>query len=282
MLAEYIQSSYDHHTPFTYASHALHAVVYHRPDLKLYLFIARQCLRGWERIRHSVSHPPLTWEMTVVISCTLCQSGFHGPAVALLLGFDCYLRVSELTSLRKRDIVMPSDARMGQADKGMAVILPKTKTGPNQSVTVQNERVATILCHWMQSPSLRSAPLSALVFPFSPDWLRRLMHNACGSLGVSHIPYVPHSLRHGGATHDFLLTNSIEHVQFRGRWKSMESSRRYIQTARAMLAAQDVPPALNQLGSRLDADLVSVMTSTMDLIPESVPRARGRRVTFRL
>ena len=279
LVAVYIQHSYNTHTPFTYASHALHAVVYHRPDLKQHMFVSRQCLKGWERVKTSASHPPLTWELTVVLACTLSQSGYHGPAVAMLVAFDCYLRVGELTRLRRCDIVMPNDSRMGRAHAEMAVCLPTTKTGPNQSVSLQNPVVAQILCDWVRSRALASDS-TALIFAFKPPLLRRLMHQACTEHGLGDTPYVPHSLRHGGATADFLRTKSIEHVQFRGRWKSMESARRYVQTARALLAAQQVPQHLNTLGQQLDDSLCAVMQHAMHSVLEVVPRAR--RVTWRL
>jgi integrase len=247
LVAEFIQYSYDTDSPYTYASHALHAVVYHRPDIKQHMFVSRQCLKGWERVKKSASHPPLTWELTVVIACTLARSGYHAHGVAVLVGFDCYLRVGELTRLRRCDIVMPNDSRMGRAHTEMAVCLPTTKTGPNQSVSLQNPHVAGVLCRWVHSRAM--APDSTdPIFPFKPPALRRSMQRACAALGLSDTPYVPHSLRHGGATSDFLRTKSIEFVQFRGRWKSMESARRYVQTARALLAAQQVPQRLNALG----------------------------------
>src|ERR1700722_8655240 len=88
LLAVYIQHSYDTASPFTYAAHALHAVIYHRPDVKQQLFVSRQCLKGWERVKRSVSHPPLTWELTVAIACTRSRSGYHRPAVSMLVAFD--------------------------------------------------------------------------------------------------------------------------------------------------------------------------------------------------
>lgn len=283
LLAVYIQHSYDCASPFTYASHALHAVIYHRPDVKAQMFISRQCIKGWERVKKSTSHPPLTWELTVVIACTLARSGYHGPAVAMLVGFDCYLRVGELTRIRRRDIVLPNDARMGRAHTSMAVCLTKTKTGPNQSVALQNRDVADILCAWVHGlvpgPTTDANPL---VFDFAPDLLRRLMRNACVQLGVGQTPYVPHSLRHGGATADFLRTGSIQHVQFRGRWKLTETVRTYVQTARALLAAQQVPAALNDLGMRLSDALVPVMTHLLHSVPGLFPQARKRRVKFQL
>jgi integrase len=281
LLAVYIQHSYDSASPFTHAAHALHAVVYHRPDLRARMYVSRQCLKGWERVKKSSSHPPLTWELTVAIACTLARSGFHAPAVAMLVAFDCYLRVGELTRLRLRDIVMPNDSRMGRAHTAMAVCLARTKTGLNQSVALVRPEVAGVLCAWVRTLP-RGPDGNPLVFAFSPDFLRRLMRNACVQLGVGHSAYVPHSLRHGGATADFLLSGSIERVQFRGRWKSMESLRTYVQTARALLAAQDVPPALNQLGAQLGDSLLPVMTHLLRSVPEVRPLRRQRRVTFRL
>lgn len=280
-LAEFIQHSYDSSLPFTYASHALHAVVFHRPELKHHgLFVSRSCLKGWERVKRSQSHPPLTWELTAVIACTMARWGYHGPAIAMLVGFDCYLRVSELTGLRRRDIVMPHDARMGRAHTGMAVILPKTKTGLNQSVNLQRLDVAELLCSWVRRMPASSS--RALVFDFSPQWFGRLIRRCCVQHGVGHIPYVPHSLRHGGATADFLSKGDVEYVHFRGRWKSIESLRTYIQTARALLAAQQVPARLNRLGILLSDNLVAVLSDSIDTVAEEVPRGRARRVTFQL
>jgi integrase len=284
LLAEYIQHSFDTASPFTYAAHALHAVVYHRPDVKSQLYISRQCLKGWERVKKTASHPPLTWELTVAIACWIARAGFLAPAVAMLVAFDCYLRVGELTRIRLRDVVLPNDARMGDAHTGMAVCLARTKTGLNQSVALHRPAVATVLCDWIHSirASQTGPNDNPLVFPFSADRLRHLMRAACVHLGVGHTAYVPHSLRHGGATADFLLTGSIERVQFRGRWKSMESVRTYVQTARALLAAQAVPAALNALGKQLSAELVAVMAHFLCAAPPAPLRGRARRVTFHL
>ena len=274
LLAVYIQHCFDASVPFTYASHALHAATFHRLDLKTRLFTARQCLKGWASVKQTNSHAPLTWELTLVIACTIARSGHHAAAVAMLVGFDCYLRVGELLRLRRRDIVMPNDARMGSADRSMAVCLGQTKTGRNQDVPLQNPDIMAVLCLWMRSlPPSHGNPL---VFDLSAAKLRRLMHEACISLGVrGH--YVPHSLRHGGATFDFLRTRDIDHVQFRGRWKSMETARNYVQTARALLAAQQVPQRLNDLGQLFSRSLLAVMTDAL-----RSPPAYRRRIPSQL
>jgi integrase len=281
LLAVFIQHSHDRRRPFAYAAHALHAAIFHRPDLKQQLHSARQCLRGWERTKLSRSHPPLTWELTALLACTLLRSGHHGPAVGMLVAFDCYLRVSELTRLRRCDIVMPNDPRFGAADTNMAIVLKHTKTGANQSVPLFDVDVAAVLCHWMQHTAVRCSRLpDARVFDFTPARLRQLMYQACVLHGLHQTPYVPHSLRHGGATCDFLRTNSISYVQFRGRWKSMESARRYIQTSRALLAAQQVPSRLNDLGGAMAESLVSIFAHALSSVPEAPTSRPSRRVTF--
>jgi integrase len=274
-LAQFIQYMYDTQQPFTYAAHALHAAIFFRHRLKPHLPTARQCLKGWDRNRQRGSHPPLTWELTVVLACTLARSRHCAAAVAMLLGFDCYLRIGELLRLRRCDVILPNDSRMGQAHPHMAVVCKAAKTGENQSVTIDRPVVGKLLCQWLDL--LPDKTPHALVFNgLLPSRFRTLMKDACSALGLGDTPYVPHSLRHGGATSDFLRTQDIAHVQFRGRWKHQQTARVYLQTARALLAAHQVPPRLNQLGIALDSDLLHTLGGL--LAPPVVPR----RVRFRL
>jgi integrase len=144
---------------------------------------------------------------------------------------------------------------------------------------LRNPAVSAALLYY-----LRSSPFSAeqRIFPFSPDRFRRLLRRVADSLGVGHTPYVPHSLRHGGATCDFLRGDSIEQIMFRGRWKSMESARRYIQTGRAIMATVDVPVQLNHSGSVLAGSLAAVMAHLQRSVSAVPTRPRGRRVRFLL
>ena len=131
-LSVYLQHLHDCGRPFQSAAQTIGGLVHHCPRLRLLLVESRLRLRGWARLRTSTSHPPLTWELTVIIASTLSRSGHHAQALACLLAFDCYLRVGEMTSLRACDVIMPNDPRMGSAFTSMALRLPKTKTGLNQ------------------------------------------------------------------------------------------------------------------------------------------------------
>ena len=65
---------------------------------------------------------------------------------------------------------------------------------------------------------------------------------------------------------------------FRGRWQSMQSARRYIQSGRALLAAQQVPSSVNRLGILFDDELTAVLGFLMDSVPLVLPSRR--RVQF--
>lgn len=277
LLAQYIEQLHSLGRPFDYASHTVNGVVFQRPELRLHLGESRLRLRGWLRTRRTESHPPLTWELAVVFAVTMSRSGHHAPAVALLLAFDCYLRVGELVRLQRADVVLPHDPRMGRSHTGMALRLAKTKTGLNQWVSIQDSAVADLLQSWMSRSATAARPTDT-VFPFSAAHFRRLLRSTAVAVGVGHIPYVPHSLRHGGATADFLNGATIEQVMFRGRWQGMQSARRYIQTGRALLAAQSVPAHLNRLGILFDDQLVAIMVHLFDSVELVLPSRR--RVRF--
>ncbi len=231
------------------------------------------------------AHPPLTWEMTLLIACTLARSGHRDAGVATLLAFDCYLRVGELCRLRLCDVVMPHDARMGSAFTGMVVCLPRAKTGLNQSVPVRRPAVGAVLHDYVTLLYQTGAvEWHGHLFSLTASRYRELLCAACVALGLP-ARYTPHSLRHGGASHDYLEHGDVNEVMLRGRWRSMPSVQRYIQTSAARLAAQEVPAHLHRMALALGSNLPRSFTCACGMAP-SVParlaphtRRRPRRVT---
>lgn len=158
----------------------------------------------------------------------------------------------------KEDIVPGSDPRLGGggADR-LHLRLRHTKTGDEQAVEVLDKDVkvlAMMACN-------QASPLSH-VFGFSADYYRRLLHKVCDGLSLT-AGYVPHSLRHGGATYGHLCKMSLVDVAYRGRWKSLKTAEHYIQSGRQALIASSLP-----------ADVVAVacaITSVIDAIAAVLP-----------
>jgi integrase len=276
LVSDWIDALYRAGGSFDYAAQCVHGLAFHQPSLRLHLPVSRMFLRGWSHVRRSQSHPPITFEMTVLFASTMASWGFHAESVGALLAFDCFLRVGELTSIQLSDIVLPHDPRTGAAHTEMALRLPATKTGLNQWVTIKDKRIGRILTHFIHKQ--RELQPNSRVFPFSPGQFNRLIHRVAAALGLSSIPYVAHSFRHGGATCAFLSGAAIDSVIFRGRWRQPESARRYIQTGRALLITLSIPFELNRSGRRIGRQLVPALTRLIDSVPDK--RTTSRRVSF--
>jgi len=242
------------------ASDLLYGLLRLLPELKGRLPLSALALRGWTRLAPSVSYPPLTWELCCLISFRLAANRCWALSVGTLLAFDCLLRVSELVGLQAGDVADQGDPRVGAHFSGMALRLRQTKTGPNQWVILRSPSVVRMLR--MHLRSSRLSPTASL-FGVSSDVYRRRFKKVCAQLGLSD-SYVPHSLRHGGATALFLEGVGIEDIMLRGRWSSNKSARRYIQAGPSLLLQQQVPLSAASLSTEVAlciAPLLSLMHS---------------------
>lgn len=264
LLTDYLHYLHRSRSPHCYAVHAVYGLIYHAPELKERLLLSRRSLRGWERTRVHRSHPPLTWELTVVIALSMARRGLHAEAVASLLAFDCYLRVGEYLRLQFSDVATLNDPRLGDAHTGMALRLARTKTGSNQWVTVREPAVVAAFTEYLQR---RAWLPTDRVFPFSLSHWRRVLRSCCASLGLGAIPFVPHSFRHGGATRDYMRGHTIEQIKLHGRWVSIESARRYIQQGPALLLLNEVPAELMQKARLLAPYVAQCLAYLREIVP---------------
>ena len=190
----------------------------------------------------------------------MVKSGYYNAGLATLLAFDCYLRIGELTNLKLGDIALPSSLHFGSSHNGMALNLKKTKTGRNQFVKVESS-VITELVELLVAKNYKNG-FTAIdsVFCLSASTYRNIFKQTCGSLNISGFGFVPHSLRHGGATADFLKGKTIESILFRGRWAATMSARTYIHSGQALLVNVNASK-LQLLGINLDKSLLQIMKS---------------------
>jgi integrase len=264
LLVEYFHELFDSGRGHSVAATTLHALVWLHPELKYQLPRAAQAVRGWNKMCPGHSYPPLTWELAIAIGVQLTRAGRHRHGIGVVLAFDCLLRVGELVALRREDVVDTGDSRLGFEHRGMILRLRRTKTGNNKSVRVLTPSVIELVRGIVRDTAPR-----ALLFPFSTAVFRRALKGTCAELGLSS-RYVPHSLRHGGATRYFhVLGWPVEDVMERGRWASTKSARLYIQSGVALLMSMRVPDRIAATAVRLAQDPVLFF---------ALSHAAGRRV----
>lgn len=238
------------------ASATVYGILSFMPHLKSHLHLSLQFLKGINRLQPAKAYPPLTWDLTCAIAVRMILNGSYRAGIGCLLAFHCFLRVGELSGLRPADVVdaRASIARIGVAAPHMVLILRHTKTGPNQEVTVTDTTLATLV-----RGLVRATAAGDPVFCQSSAAFRSRFHRACRDLRLKD-HYVPHSLRHGGATRAFLEGTPMEDILLRGRWAVHKSAKHYIQSGRVLLAAAEIPLSLRLLSASIARHLSTIIS----------------------
>lgn len=256
----YIQHIYDTGGSRSSASYAVNGLCHLMPELKGHLVRSNRSLKGWIMMVPPTSKPPFSYKVVVVAATGLVGLGFIHDAIGVLLAFDCYLRVSELTRIVWRDIAVPGDSRLEVDSTEGALRIATAKTGDNQFVTIRHPALLRLL-PWLRQRERPSSP-DQRVFPFSAAQFRQRLHKVCTILKLQSIGYGTHSLRRGGATHDAGTKNlSIETILHRGRWASKRSAHIYVHTGRAVHLQLDVPEEIAHFANEIEPRLFEVMTN---------------------
>jgi len=200
-------------------------------------------LSGWRKLRPSKQHPPLTWPITCAIAMWLVKRGLPRVAVGVLLSFDCLLRIKELSNLRPENVIDGNGDRHERHMRGRVELqLLRTKSGRVQSVEVERKPVRKLVL-WLA----RNTPNGETLIGCSAAVFRYRFKAAVRSLGMDQ-KFVPHSVRHGGATSLLQRGWRMEDIKRRGRWRWIDSAEHYCQTGRALIMQASVPEAVAAAG----------------------------------
>ena len=226
---------------------ALAGVEHWLPEFKP-LPLTRRCVRGWGKLKPPQPAAPFPRDLVWACATLACLSGDSAAGVAMLVAYDCWLRISEISGITVED-VHDTRGRVDPVGRGVSVYLPETKTGRRQAVMVEEPAVAALLLVLANAPGPRAAKL----FP-PPANLRSVLARCLGVLNVdAHgLAFVWHSFRHGGASRSYLRGDEMPRILTRGRWAVESSGRHYIQSGRQLLLAQELPPTVIDLSRRLE------------------------------
>ena len=155
--------------------------------------------------------------------------GWHQAKLAVLLAHRGLLRVGELLRLRFCDIVL----------SGVDVVLLRlrqTKTGKEQPVRFTDRGMFLLLKALLETVK----DYNEFVVQIGYARLRLQLRQALQFLGLRNARFVFHSLRHGGATELFQAGWALDNIAHQGRWRSLTTTRRYINTGLALLAEEQL------------------------------------------
>ncbi len=236
-LVEYIQAMHDDDcSPGSCQSavNTLAALVHTMPHLRPRLPWSRTALKGWGKKLSPRSALPLTKRLVLALVGTLDLMHKRGAAVCLALSWAGYLRAAEALGLRRSDVALSGDPRLGDVSGvAVGVLIKEAKTGPSQFVAIRDPAARHLLESFIQStaPGWGSAKLFGLTYSKYLDVLKKAVAN----LGLKHFNITTLSARIGGALYDYLQGHSFGTIAITGRWASAQSVQRYLTNGRALL-----------------------------------------------
>ena len=241
------------------ARYALYATCWARVLAARQLPRAQRALQGFRRLDPESMRDPVPWDAVLLVAARLCQNPVTAHdvivGVAMLFNFDSYARPGSLLQLRVDSLVPPVKGVGTDAPKWALIFFPSTENQRSKTFTqddtvivgVQPERafLNNVLSSWVRKLLKHSR-----LFPISHAFYAKRIRETSVLLGLSYLHFVPHMLRHGGASLDALNGIDLRDIQRRGQWITRESVNRYSKHGRYLRQLQRMTFA-----SRSDARL---------------------------
>ena len=248
-----------------HAVNARSAILLFLPNARWSLNGSARALKGWARLQPSKQRPPMPWELATLIVDHFRKSKLHDYEWVFRACFEGYLRLSEAIGAKVEDLDV--SGREG------VLALPKSKTGLNQSVIIHRGDWLELTRQLLDRPSSHRRSLVNV----SAHKFRRALQSTLKKLGVKRVHFTPHSLRHGGATRDFMLGVPIADIVLRGRWAQAKTASRYIQQGRALLVKLSLPKQLRGLmRSKVSRILTAKKFGALGMLPPKGDRPKRK------
>ena len=134
VLAEYFNCMYQEGEPVSAAGHTLSGIKRFIPELRIQLPTASQYFRNWQRCHRPLRAVPISWELLQAMAAICWDQGSKPVALLLYIGFNCFLRTSEMLALQFCHL-LPHHTK-----PEVAVVIPFSKTSHGNAQGFVGER----------------------------------------------------------------------------------------------------------------------------------------------
>eukprot|EP00438_Fugacium_kawagutii_P028597 Skav226689 [mRNA] locus=scaffold3971:127189:127818:- [translate_table: standard] len=124
MVSEYIEFLWEEGHSKSEASYALASIQFYRPQVKGHLVWSWKMAKAWSQLELPTRATPLTPELLMSLAGQAFKWQKRRMGWLLVLGFTGLLRTTEMLSLRKKDVILPSQP---QSLQEAVLLLPSTK-----------------------------------------------------------------------------------------------------------------------------------------------------------
>ena len=263
--------------PYYHYAESINGLVTVRPTLRRSLQQAWDLAFLWGSYEPSEHHIAVPHQVLLSIITVCLIWGWTREAAIFALAFGALLRIGEIMSATRADLILPQDVDYSIPHVLLKVNEPKTRFRAARHQAGKCESPDLILVATLGFAGLGR---SEKLWPMSSTTLRNRLTKVLERL---HLPSTPTStpkaislasFRPGGATWLITMTESAELVQRRGRWASWATMSIYLQEVAASTYLNDVSCTAKQLvlsGMRLFTEvLAKARTLKSSQVPETV------------
>ena len=222
--AEYIEHIYAEGESLALAADTLAGLQYMHTRALGHLKESWRLVGIWRRSEPPCRVLPFLPIMALGLAGSAFSAGLIDVCALILVGFNVFLRTSEMLDLRICCITFSSNRA--------SLKLCSTKTGKRKGID-EHVTVTSSLAVQMLKLAVRKRPKSERVCQRTPYAFRKVFKHLMGIFHLQVGEYNVYSLRRGGATAYFTQCGSLDKTLITGRWEHASTARIYIEEATA-------------------------------------------------
>lgn len=228
ILSEWIEAQWARGEPLTIIADCLSGLQFFWPELKGSLRHSWRMFKNWRRVEAPARAPPITPMVVAALVVAAVERNQLAFAVMLAVGFHGLLRTGELLALQWQDVEFNQQCGIITLQSSKSGL----RTGTEEAIAVRDSLTLQLL-HTLFST--RNWVPGDKLWPYSAQSFRNTFANYLAHFGLKELLFKPYSLRRGGAT--FLLQCGLpmETILLRGRWRSLNVARLYLEDGLAQL-----------------------------------------------
>ena len=250
VLTKYGRELYAQGKSYNQYAETINSLGSKKPSIRRMLQQAWDLGYSWVKSEPSNHHIAMPTPILLAMLSTAIIWGWTRVAGCLALGFGALLRPGEITSVFRRDVLLPSDVGFTTTAVLVSIREPKSRYSYARHQTAKADSSDLVKIIEMAFQDLREGEK---IWPLSPQTLRNRFRSLLQALQLPTQHHLGNrcldlgSLRSGGATFIISVTENSELCRRRGRWASMKMMDIYIQEVMALQYMKIIEPASREL-----------------------------------
>ena len=274
LLVDYGKALYRAGKAYGIYAETINSVAVERPLIRRSLTTAWDLAFAWLQDEPHSHHPAMPLTVMAAMVVVALYWGWPYEAAVILMSWTGVMRIGEVLSAKRKDVVLPGDAAPGTSFLLIVIQQPKTRgrAAKHQAARIDQEDVIRFL-----SAMYQDFPSKAALWPFSAATLRKRFVQLLSALELPTSkwgggrPFDLGSMRPGGATWMLFQTENPEYVRRRGRWLSARVMEVYLQEVLVSTYVERLKPRTRELIELCSGEFAVILERSISFLKTGIP-----------